>query len=135
MRTLNSSTTTRDVIIAFKLATAEMKLQALIRALQHYRLALRYRPDQPRAPRGTPIGGQWIDDGGPDGRLRKLTAELGVRILAWKDPGMVGRAIYKFEFFSVVVSVGQRIPPLVLDHTSPVIESGRLLNDNTKKPR
>jgi hypothetical protein len=23
---------------------------------------VRYRPDQPRAPRGTPIGGQWIDD-------------------------------------------------------------------------
>ena len=22
----------------------------------------KYRPDQPRAPRGTPIGGQWIDD-------------------------------------------------------------------------
>jgi hypothetical protein len=23
----------------------------------------KYRPDQPRAPRGTPDGGQWIDEG------------------------------------------------------------------------
>lgn len=43
--------------LAVQLATLELKLDAFVRALER-----RYRPDQPRAPRGTPIGGQWIPD-------------------------------------------------------------------------
>lgn len=39
------------------MATAELKLATLASRLERY-----YREDQPRAPRGTPIGGQWIDD-------------------------------------------------------------------------
>ena len=42
---------------AVRLATLEIKLDLLVRALER-----RYRPDQPRAPKGTPEGGQWIDD-------------------------------------------------------------------------
>lgn len=40
-----------------RLATLSLKLDVLIGALER-----RYRPDQPRMPKGTPEGGQWIDD-------------------------------------------------------------------------
>jgi hypothetical protein len=40
-----------------RLATLSLKLDVLIAGLER-----RYRPDQPRAPKGTPEGGQWIDD-------------------------------------------------------------------------
>lgn len=40
-----------------RLATLSLKLDVLISGLER-----RYRPDQPRAPKGTPEGGQWIDD-------------------------------------------------------------------------
>lgn len=43
--------------IRIELAILELKLDALLRALERF-----YRPDQPRAPRGTPIGGQWVRD-------------------------------------------------------------------------
>jgi hypothetical protein len=42
-----------------QVTTLELKLDAFIWALER-----RYRPDQPRAPKGTPEGGQWIDDVG-----------------------------------------------------------------------
>lgn len=42
---------------AVRFATLEIKLHLLVRALER-----RYRPDQPRAPKGTPEGGQWVDD-------------------------------------------------------------------------
>ena len=44
-------------IAAVRFATLEIKFDLLLRALEQ-----RYRPDQPRAPKGTPEGGQWIDD-------------------------------------------------------------------------
>lgn len=40
-----------------RLATLSLKLDVLVAALER-----RYRPDQPRAPRGTSEGGQWIRD-------------------------------------------------------------------------
>jgi len=40
-----------------RLATLSLKLDVLTAELER-----RYRPDQPRAPKGTPEGGQWIDD-------------------------------------------------------------------------
>lgn len=45
------------LICTVRFATLEMKLSALVGARER-----RYRPDQPRAPKGTPEGGQWIDD-------------------------------------------------------------------------
>ena len=47
----------RALIAAVRLATLEMKLGMLARALER-----RYRADQPRAPKGIPEGGQWIED-------------------------------------------------------------------------
>ena len=41
----------------FRPATLSLKLDVLIAGQER-----RYRPDQPRAPKGTPEGGQWIDD-------------------------------------------------------------------------
>ena len=46
---------------------------------------------------------------------------------------MIVRAIYKFGKLMVVVNMGQHIAPFFLDHTSPFIESGYLLNDTTSK--
>ena len=51
----------RALSLVLQLATLELKLDAFVFALERW-----YRPDQPRAPRGTPIGGQWIDAGGAD---------------------------------------------------------------------
>lgn len=50
-------------IAAVRSATLEIKLDLLVRALER-----RYRPDQPRAPKGTPEGGQWIDASGASRR-------------------------------------------------------------------
>ena len=47
----------RALIAAVRLATLEIKLGMLARALEK-----RYRADQPRAPKGTPEGGQWVTD-------------------------------------------------------------------------
>lgn len=45
------------IICTVRFATLEMKLGFLAEAL-----ARRYRPDQPRAPKGTREGGQWISE-------------------------------------------------------------------------
>lgn len=42
---------------ALKALRLDLRLATLIASLER-----RYRPDQPRAPKGTPEGGQWIDD-------------------------------------------------------------------------
>ena len=47
--------------------TAALRLQGA--------LERRYRPDQPRAPGGSPIGGQWIDAGAPLPR-RRVASEM-----------------------------------------------------------
>jgi hypothetical protein len=47
----------RRLLVAMRVASIEIKLDMLARSLER-----NYRPDQPRAPSGTPIGGQWIDD-------------------------------------------------------------------------
>ena len=59
--------------LVLRLSTLELKLEALVYALER-----RYRPDQPRAPRGTPIGGQWVPGGsGLSGNRRTRTALAG----------------------------------------------------------
>jgi hypothetical protein len=45
------------LLFLIRLTTLELKLDAFVQTLER-----RYRADQPRAPRGTPTGGQWIDD-------------------------------------------------------------------------
>jgi hypothetical protein len=47
----------RALIAAVQFATLEIKLGLLAKALEQ-----RYRADQPRAPKGTPEGGQWVHD-------------------------------------------------------------------------
>ena len=78
----------RALSLALKIATLELKLDAFAVALERW-----YRPDQPRAPRGTPIGGQWIrvGDGRSGGRTR--TALAGRLILQKVGIGDNGRLI------------------------------------------
>ena len=45
------------LVVAVRAGTLEIKLNRLIRAIER-----RYRADQPRAPAGTPEGGQWVED-------------------------------------------------------------------------
>ena len=66
------------------------------------------------------------------GRPQRV-AEMGERVLAWKEPGMIAKGIYKFKYFMVFVDGGQtRLPP-ALTSDSPLIKAGRLLNDNIEK--
>lgn len=62
-------------MLAIRLATLELKLHDFLAALERH-----YRADQPRVPRGTPIGGQWTRDGGAQGEDRTRTALAGVLI-------------------------------------------------------
>lgn len=39
-------------------------------ANEDYALSLKYNPDQPRSPKGSPIGGQWVETGVPQEQLR-----------------------------------------------------------------
>jgi hypothetical protein len=66
----------RSLSLAIDLATLELRLDAFI-----WELERRYRPDQPRAPKGTPIGGRWIRDGSQPSDRRKRTAMAGRLIL------------------------------------------------------
>jgi hypothetical protein len=52
----------RQAIADAQLALAELRSHLLFKRVMALALELHYRPDQPRAPAGTPIGGQWIDD-------------------------------------------------------------------------
>ncbi len=129
MRTLNSSTTTRDVIVAFKLATAELKLEALLRALQHDQLALRYRPDQPRAPRGTPIGGQWIDDPASASRPRSAgTTEMGA--LTAQIPQANGTFLCIYDFGGPTIAFYSDNKNLGCPAISSLLGTRFRINDN-----
>lgn len=57
----------RRLLVAMRLASIEIKLDGLARALER-----RYRPGQPRAPRGSPIGGQWVEDATPSSRGTRM---------------------------------------------------------------
>jgi hypothetical protein len=84
----------RDLVRAIRLATLELRLDAFVRALEQH-----YRPDQPRAPAGTPIGGQWVKD--PSGRAMPpartnvaLAGKLLVERVGIGDTGLIRQCIY-----------------------------------------
>jgi hypothetical protein len=58
-------------------------LQDAQRRLEH-----RYRPDQPRAPRGTPVGGQWIFAGGISATRRSAGTRVAQAIEAITKHGI-----------------------------------------------
>lgn len=75
-----------------RLATLSLKLDVLVALLER-----RYRPDQPRAPKGTPEGGQWIGSGGTPERPRirtALAAVLRTQRVGLGDRGLVRHCIY-----------------------------------------
>lgn len=55
---------------------AAQKVLRVLREIRTRKLQEKYRPDQPRAPRGTPIGGQWIDDPQRVTKSRALSLQL-----------------------------------------------------------
>ena len=68
------------------------KLDLLLASLER-----RYRPDRPRAPKGTPEGGQWIGAGGrrKAGRIATaLAANLIAERVGVGDAGLVRYCIY-----------------------------------------
>ncbi|UYN99693.1 MAG: hypothetical protein KIT02_00135 [Devosia sp.] len=75
-----------------RLATLSLKLDVLVALLER-----RYRPDQPRAPKGTREGGQWIPDGriptGPKVKVA-LAAVLQTQRVGLGDYGLVRHCIY-----------------------------------------
>jgi len=76
-------------MLAIKLATLELKLHNFLAALER-----RYRADQPRAPKGTPEGGQWVPDGGGQlGNRRPRTALAGRLTLQKVGVGDDGRLV------------------------------------------
>lgn len=60
------------VIDELQLQVRMLRLRLELRRMRQELLEQRYRPDQPRAPRGTPIGGQFIDDPNGPGQDRRL---------------------------------------------------------------
>lgn len=55
------------IIASFEVLVAGASLQLA--------LERRYRPDQPRAPRGTPIGGRWVEEDAARTALRQSLAQ------------------------------------------------------------
>lgn len=82
----------KALVWEIRLATLSLKLDVLIGGLER-----RYRPDQPRMPKGTPEGGQWIDAVGAPGTTRIRTA-LAANLVAERvgpgDAGLVRHCIY-----------------------------------------
>ncbi len=78
------------LLLVLQLTTLELKLDALVHALERW-----YRPDQPRAPRGTPIGGQWVPGGGGQSGNRRTRTALAGRLILQKvgigDDGRLAR--------------------------------------------
>jgi hypothetical protein len=74
------------------LATLSLKLDVLIAALER-----RYRADRPRAPKGTPDGGRWIDAAGAP-RTTRIRTALAANLVAERvgpgDAGLVRHCIY-----------------------------------------
>lgn len=85
---------TRKVLAALareiRLATLSLKLDVLLAGLER-----RYRPDQPRAPKGTAEGGQWISNGQTPTRFRTaLAAVLQSQRVGLGDSGLVRHCTY-----------------------------------------
>lgn len=74
--------------------TADLRLYLARRRFGRalYDLVRKYRQDQPRAPRGTPEGGQWVTGSGSSKPLRPAT--VGQRLLvAWMPMGFTKHGI------------------------------------------
>jgi hypothetical protein len=86
----------RVAVADFRLYTAQWRFG---RALDE--LVRKYRPDQPRAPKGTPEGGQWVSGNGTQERSRMRTALAGRLIMqrvGLGDVGLVRHCTYEDYF-------------------------------------
>ena len=78
----------RELSLAMQILTLELKLDAFVWALKRG-----HWEDQPRAPRGTRIGGQWVFAGGGQSGDRTRTALAGRLILQKVGIGGDGRLV------------------------------------------
>lgn len=62
LRLANGSDANRRWITGLELENRELSARSAL--YEPFQLWLKYRPDQPRVPAGSPDGGQWTDDGG-----------------------------------------------------------------------
>lgn len=68
--------TTGYAISRLAQAAAEARVYVTARTLEAALLERRYRPDQPRAPRGMPEGGQWVNHAGGVRRDADIIAKI-----------------------------------------------------------
>jgi hypothetical protein len=79
------------MLLAIRLATLELKLATFVQAFER-----RYRPDQPRAPRGTSEGGRWVVDVGATHSLPAQYAHVAAAVAGFRKHGIdqiINRAI------------------------------------------
>ncbi|WP_052732048.1 hypothetical protein [Devosia geojensis] len=78
-------------VAELRLYLVEKRMNALVEEVFRD-LERRYRPDQPRAPKGTPEGGQWVVD--PAGARQRQQAERGERLsVTWMPMGFTKHGI------------------------------------------
>lgn len=102
-------------------------------------LERRYRPDQPRAPKGTPEGGQWIDDligllsSEQEAERGKLAlTEFGLLSSEWRLSDGTRMCVYDLgsqRWIMMQDSMAQ-IGCHRLLHQSSIFRGGQRLNDN-----
>lgn len=115
-------------------ATLSLKLDVLIAGLER-----RYRPDQPRAPRGTPEGGRWIDQEGATGeagarldRTKIALTEFGLLAAEWRLGDGTRMCVYDLgsQKWIMVQDAMSQIGCHRLLHQSSIFRGGQRLNDN-----
>lgn len=132
-------------LIRLRAEHASMRLDV---ALLKLRRALKYNPDQPRAPAGSPDGGRWVGDGGGSGGagggLGRRPAGAGsqpVRIAQYERGTLISRygaiggrnwCVYRFSFGDITVPGPTNRDCLAWQFSSGVVH-GQILNDN--RPR
>jgi hypothetical protein len=127
----------------------EFQVAAVTARLRHEASAIRlvlaakalerhYRADQPRAPRGTATGGQWIDDGVAGGsRPHRLVAAtmFGKLLKEYRYGQYMILCIYDYGDEAWVLSYQKNGAVGCLDmvHQSTVFSMGSRLNDNWRR--
>jgi hypothetical protein len=125
----------RAAILTLQVATIELKAKALLRDLERW-----YRPDQPRAPKGTPEGGQWVDDlhsGGNSGGRSRIADLTSFGTLADQIRLNDGSLLCVYDFGSQQWLLGggptRQIGCYAILHQSAVFPFGSRLNDNAPR--
>lgn len=96
-----------------------------------WHLERRYRPDQPRAPRGAPIGGQWIDAGGGSTSVASEMTMFGRLKTQYRYAGTL-TCIYDFGGQAWILTYPKDggVGCYAIVHQDTALRLGTRLNDN-----